>query len=53
MIACAAIGGRCPTSTSSGRPLLRGHAAYLADEPSLTISGDGLVFVTTTNAAGE
>jgi mannose-6-phosphate isomerase len=36
--------------TLSGHELERGHAVYVADEPSLTVSGDGMLFVASTGA---
>jgi mannose-6-phosphate isomerase len=38
------------TVTIGGHPLERGHALYLADEPSLAISGDGMLFLASTGA---
>ena len=37
--------------TVDGRELERGHAAYVVDETSLTVSGNGMVFVASTGAA--
>jgi hypothetical protein len=36
--------------TVAGHELERGHAAYLADEPSLRIGGDGMLFVASAGA---
>ncbi len=38
-------------SQGDGMPLLRGHAAYLADESGLSIRGAGMLFVASTGAA--
>ena len=38
-------------SQGDGMPLLRGHAAYLADESELSIRGAGMLFVASTGAA--
>jgi mannose-6-phosphate isomerase len=35
-------------STIGGHDLERGHALYVADEPELTVSGDGMLFVAST-----
>jgi hypothetical protein len=34
--------------TVAGHALERGHAAYLADEPSAAVGGDGMLFLATT-----
>lgn len=37
--------------TIDGHELERGHAVYVADEPSLAVSGDGMLFVASTGRA--
>jgi mannose-6-phosphate isomerase len=36
--------------TLGGHRLERGHAFYVADEPSLAVSGDGMLFVASTGS---